>query len=453
MSTISIILDTRRIKKTNKYPVKLRVTFERVTEYYQTIFDLSKDDYEKLSASRIGSELQTVRDKLKGLERTAEQAVMELDPFTFHDFEKNFILNNKLFRPRQMKPELLLETEDKFDHSPFFKKFPILLEDHSKPGTVSMAYVMYIKKLLKEGRIATAVNYHGSYVSIKKFRGDVRFTDITPSYLTQYENWLINQSVSKTTVGMYLRPLRALFNEAIEEGIIKREKCYPFGRRKYRIPTSKNIKKALDLNDIKKIYYYECDPELESEQRAKDYWLFSYFGNGMNPKDIACLKYKNIHDDYLIFERSKTERAMRSDPKPITVFLTEDMKAIIERWGNKNKSSNKYIFPVMEDGMSPLRQYELLQLFVGFINDWMKRIIKKLGIDKKATTYVARHTFSTVLKRSGASTEYIQEALGHTDVKTTENYLDSFGKEVKREFANRLTSFKKEEMIKEGFID
>ena len=67
--------------------------------------------------------------------------------------------------------------------------------------------------------------------------------------------------------------------------------------------------------------------------------------------------------------------------------------------------------------------------------------MEKLGIDKKATTFVARHTFSTVMKRSGASTEYIQEALGHADTKTTENYLDSFGKEIKKEFANRLTSF------------
>ena len=53
----------------------------------------------------------------------------------------------------------------------------------------------------------------------------------------------------------------------------------------------------------------------------------------------------------------------------------------------------------------------------------MKRILKKLEIDKKVTTYVARHTFSTVLKRSGASTEFIQEALGHSNIKTTENYL------------------------------
>jgi len=118
------------------------------------------------------------------------------------------------------------------------------------------------------------------------------------------------------------------------------------------------------------------------------------------------------------------------------------MKAIIERWGNKDKSPNNYIFPIMEPGISPLRQYDLMQLLVGFINEWMKRILKNLGINKKGTTYVARHTFSTVLKRSGASTEYIQEALGHADIKTTENYLDSFGKEVKKEFAQRLTSFK-----------
>ena len=76
---------------------------------------------------------------------------------------------------------------------------------------------------------------------------------------------------------MYTRPLRAIFDAAIEDGIIKK-KCYPFGRRKYRIPTSKNTKKALNLNDIKKIYYYVCDPKNESEQRARDYWLFSYFG-------------------------------------------------------------------------------------------------------------------------------------------------------------------------------
>jgi integrase/recombinase XerD len=452
-ATISIILDTRRIKKSNKYPIKLRVTFERIGEYYQTIFDLSKEEYDKLPASRISNELQSIRDKLKEIERTAENAVSNLNPFTFKEFEKDYIQNNSLFRQRKVKQFLPAENKNEFDYSLFVKKFPILLEENLKPGTIFFTYLGFIKKVIMEGRISSAMYYHCSYVSLKKFRGNVRFEEITVPFLNEYENWLANRNISKTTIGMYLRPLRTIFNEAIEEGIIKREKCYPFGRRKYRIPASKNTKKALDLNDLKKIYYYDCDPHNESEQKAKDFWLFSYFGNGMNPKDIAGLKYKNIHGEYLVFERSKTERALRNDPKPITVFINDDMKTIIERWGNKDKSPNNYIFPVMESGISPLRQYELMQLFVSFINDWMKRILKNLGIDKKATTYVARHTFSTVLKRSGASTEYIQEALGHSNIKTTENYLDSFDMEVKKEFAQRLISFKKEPLLQSDLID
>jgi len=39
----------------------------------------------------------------------------------------------------------------------------------------------------------------------------------------------------------------------------------------------------------------------------------------------------------------------------------------------------------------------------------------------------------------------MQEALGHTDKKTTENYLDSFDNELKKEFAFKLLSFKEQD--------
>ncbi len=76
----------------------------------------------------------------------------------------------------------------------------------------------------------------------------------------------------------------------------------------------------------------------------------------------------------------------------------------------------------------------------------MARIKNQLQIEKKLTTIVSRHSFSTQMKRSGASTEFIQEALGHSDKKTTENYLDSFENEIKKEYAAKLIAFKTDDI-------
>ena len=58
-----------------------------------------------------------------------------------------------------------------------------------------------------------------------------------------------------------------------------------------------------------------------------------------------------------------------------------------------------------------------MQLLVRLINDHMKLIAAELGIKTNITTYDAKHSFATVLKLSGASTEFISEALGHSNLK------------------------------------
>lgn len=441
LASLSIILDTRRIKsKTKKYPLKLRVTHDRKSRYYLTIYDLKEEEYAKLNAPNAAANLKAIRDKLKEIERAADTAAKELSPFQFEGFEKEFISGNPDFLQRKAIREAKVEGNYGYDVAQYEHRFPIFKEKNMPAGTLLVTFRSYIDKLLRQDRIGSAVCYQTSYYSFQKFRGNSLFVDVTVDYLNEYEKWMLRQDYSKTTIGIYVRSLRTIFNEAIEDGIIKRDK-YPFGRRRYQIPTSRNVKKALTLEDVSKIYYYEAT--CKQEQWAKDFWLFSYFGNGINPKDIAFLKYKNFDGDYFVFERAKSEKATRSDPKPITVFITDDMRAIMDRWANKDNSPNNYVFPILEPGLTALRQYELIELFIQSINDWLVKIRKKLKIEKRLTTYVARHTFSTVLKRSGISTEFIQESLGHTNILTTEKYLDSFEKEVKREFISNLTAFKK----------
>lgn len=437
--SISIALDTRRAKKTGKFPVKLLAIFNRKPQRYQTIYDLSEAEFKALSAKQKSEGLKKMQECLKQLQRQAEEIAANLIPFTFAGFEKAFILNNPSFHQRKTIKEISALENHPFEQVMYNNRFPIFRLPKPEPDTILSVFLFYISKLLNEHRIRTAAQYQTTYNVRSRFSGNVRFVDINVLYLKRFEVWMLEHKYSKTTVGIYTRCLRALFNEAIFQGIIKRE-SYPFGRRLYQPPSSRNIKKALTLEDVSKIYYYI--PQNKQERKAKDFWLFSYFANGINPTDIMTLKYYNIEGEYLVFERAKTVNSTRLDPRPITVFISEDMRRIIDFWGNKDKSPDNYIFPWMEYNISPLRKVELCELFVYSINHWISKIAKKLGIEKKVSTYVARHTFSTILKRSGVSTEFIQESLGHTSMKTTESYLDSFEKSVKREYAQRLVAFK-----------
>lgn len=265
------------------------------------------------------------------------------------------------------------------------------------------------------------------------------FEKITPDFLMDYERWMLSEGNSLTTVGIYLRPLRALCKLAIEDGVLSQQN-YPFSKRKYQIPAGQNIKKALTLKDIQKIFDYQ--PVTDSEAKNRDLWLFSYLCNGINVKDIARLKYSNIQDGKITFIRAKTERTSKKNLKFIVAILNSEAKEIIQRWGNSLSTPNAYVFDILFEGVTPERERALVQQATKNINKYIKRISTSLGIEKNVTTYTARHSFSTILKRSGAPIEFIRESLGHHDLKTTESYLDSFEDDVKKQYASFLTNFK-----------
>lgn len=441
-----IILDKRRVKKTDKFPVKLRVTYKGTSRDFQTIFDMTEEDFGKLDASHPGKELREIRDRLNALRTKAETICGEMRGFTFEKFEFELFGGKHCLRAKKKKQESYVMLDSQFDVEPYKKRFSILTEEHPDKDHISYTYSQYIQNLLKQDRIASALKYQDSYNRLKKFGGNVTFEEIDITYLVRFEHWMLGRGSSKTTVGILLRSLRAVFNEAIDKKIIRRDDCYPFGRKRYMLPTSRKVKKALPLNVVEKIFNYE--PEMYKTRKAKAYWTFCYLGNGMNTKDMIHLKYKNIDGEYLTFERAKTERTSRGNPMPITVYLSEQMQAIISEWGDPDRDPENYIFPAMRKELNILEQYDLCTMIRTYINEGMEIIAKKLDIDQRVTNIVARHTFSTVLKRSGVSTEFIQESLGHTDKKTTENYLDSFEREMKKEVALKLTAFQPTKVVK-----
>ena len=398
------VLDTRRIKQNKTYPVKIRITFERKQQYYPTPYSLTESNFEKIMFGKRHSEAEKLlKQKITAFENKAIEVIETIPTFTWKAFEKHYLLNR------------------------------------GAKDSIAQSYTDYTKELRDAGQIGTAVAYECAISSLTKFDATAKFADITPDFLKKYEKWMLQKGNSATTISIYLRTLRTLFNNAIADGMLKKE-LYPFGRKKYEIPTGKNIKKALTLSDIELIYNYT--PETGGmDDMAKDYWIFMYLCNGINVKDLCLLKYENIRGDILEYERAKTARTKRT-VEPIRIVITEDVRKIIKKWGNKNKDAKNYIFPILPKGIEPARERQLIQQLTQVINCHMKSIAGKLEIENDVTTYAARHSFATILKRSGASTEFISESLGHSNLKTTQSYLAGFEDEHKRETIKALTAFK-----------
>lgn len=238
---------------------------------------------------------------------------------------------------------------------------------------------------------------------------------------------------------IYIRPLRTIINITKDNGAFRAE-AYPFGKRKYIIPTGKNIKKALAIDQIRQIFDYKVILG-SSMEKAKDFWIFTYLCNGINMMDIAYLKVKDLDPRSIRFVREKTKRTTKGDPIIITASRNSYINGILSKWGRKSISPEEYVFDIIERADAAEIARKKIQQFTKQVNKWMKRMGEELGFNLSLTTYVARHSFATILLRNGASMTLASQSLGHSNLITTQKYFAGFDLKSNEEFTRALTNF------------
>lgn len=443
---LTFYLDTRQKKsKGSVYPVKLRLYQPRTTKerLFRTGFELSeaefnqgylkndpaKDERKFNRKEKEALELQLL--KLGAVMQKAKDILDQLKVFSFSEFERRFY--NKA---------------SKLDVFTYFEEA--------------------IQKMKLEGRISTAETYSLALAKLKAFANDKRkkkldqleFDRITPEFLLSYESWMRNvKGHTDSTIGIYIRPLRTVFNTAISDpnsGV--NSEIYPFGQKKYSPPTGQNIKKALSPYQLRTLF--EIEPENDFQAKAKAFWFFSYLANGINFKDIAELRYSDLSSNRLAFVRSKTRNKTKASPTLIQAILPKFALNVVKQYGNPETKSG-LIFPILEEGEEPEKTMRKVKAFTRFVNQHMKKLAKgyneKLKQDRKEqgkeapeeaelipldiSTYWARHSFTTQAIRKGASMELLQESLGHKNLATTQNYFAGFTTEVKEQLSKSLLEF------------
>lgn len=394
--TTTIIVDQRYPrKKDGRCPVKLRVIINRKARYYGI------DKY--LYPEELTEKIYT--SKPKG------------------EYKKLL----KLFTDIQNRADIILEALE----NPSFDQFKRLFTQKGGGGNVRRYYDSYIAKLKEDNQHTTASTYLNAMNSLDATKGieKLNFRDITPEWLKDYQKKMLKDGRSVSTISIYLRTLRTLFNRAIDDGVVSKS-YYPFGRGKYQVPSARNNKRPLERWEIQTLAEYRGN---EKREMYRDFFLLSYSLMGLNFADLLSLKWDNIKqttnkDDgqetvikYLQILRKKTANTSLSDQYKIEIIINEYAQRIIDKYGK----GGKYIFSIMKPNDSEEEKIRKIKSFVRNCNQALKKIAKQTGINNNISTMFARHSAAVHGLEGGATIGDVSHALGHKDLKTTSNYITS----------------------------
>lgn len=260
------------------------------------------------------------------------------------------------------------------------------------------------------GKRQKAERYTYTLNSFCRFRNgkDLLIARLDSNVMIAYENYLKGNDLCINSTSFYMRNLRAIYNDAIEKGMI--EDGNPFKRVYTGI--DKTVKRAISLHtlrNIKQLDLTSCPPL----DLVRDLFMFSVYTRGMSFVDMAYLRKKDLHGGVLTYHRQKTGHLLR-------VKWEVMMQRIVDKY---DTGSSPYLLPIIKNSVDdPRRQYKSA---LRLMNKKLKEIGKMVGLVRPLTTYVARHAWASIAKEQHVPVSVISEAMGHNSENTTRIYLAS----------------------------
>lgn len=330
--------------------------------------------------------------------------------------KRNLILSNTKNKALKIIDEFVSDEED-YTLKDFEAKFT-----GDKINTKITVYDYFdttIALMNTSGRTGNSRSYKDTRNSFFSFHQDkgLSFKNLNVGLLERYEAYLRSRNNQDSGIAFRMRSIRAIFNSAIRNGIVKPE-YYPFDKYKISKLKGKGLKRALSRDEIKKILDADISerPDLID---AKNYFIFSYFTRGANFVDLMKMKKESIQGENIEYIRSKTKGRF-------VIKIMPPVQAVLDYYASNNNMTD-YIFPILlKNGLSPMqienRKHKTLSKF----NKDLKELAKLAKVDKNVTSYVIRHSFATNLKQLGVATDLISTSLGHSNLEITQSYLKEF---------------------------
>ncbi len=202
--------------------------------------------------------------------------------------------------------------------------------------------------------------------------------------------YIKDKNYSPQTINQYLNAIKFFYKEIIKSQF---KLDIKFSKKSKKLPV------VLSRQEITEI--------IKNIINKKHKLLISLsYGAGLRVSEVVDLKIKDIElNEFVIHIKEAKGKKDR-----ITVFpekLYNELQSIILNGGKDN-----YIFASERGGKLTTRTAQKI----------FENALKKAGIKKDATFHSLRHSFATHLLENGVDVRYVQELLGHSNIRTTQLY-------------------------------
>ena len=393
MSTIAIVLDTRRSLSNGEYPLKIRYSHDDSTFYINLKQHLPKSHWDAKSQRVRSSHPLATQLNLKFSQQVVDLQKVVLDL------------------------ELAGET-------PTVNAVKKRLESTSSTNCMFEYGNRLIAQLRDSRQYGNARTLEDSLRKLRHFivKPPFGFDQLTYKFLREFESSMLAEGLKVNSISVYLRSLRAMFNKAIKEGIVDRS-VYPF--HDFKIKSERTVNRSLPMDVFQKLATFPLDP-LSATWRFRQLFLISYTLMGISFVDMAFLQHENRHGDRLIYRRKKTGKIYSIKMTPHCTKLIDEL------WANVPPSKTKYILPILSSDVQNLNElmHHSREVYHR-CNKYLKKLATVMQLEYKLSTYWSRYSWANHARDLGYSKDLIAEGLGHEyGNRVTGIYLDNYASSV-----------------------
>ncbi len=200
----------------------------------------------------------------------------------------------------------------------------------------------------------------------------------------------LNKKQSPQTINLALNSIKFFYSEVLKN---PQKINLKFAKRSKKLPT------VLSHTEIKKIIGACDNPK---------YRLMISLGYacGLRVSEVITLKVADLDIDELVVH-IKNAKGRKDRISILPNKLQNDLRNIIA-----GKNANDFVFDSNRNGK--LTTTSLQKMF--------RKSLAKTDIKKPATFHSLRHSFATHLLENGTDVRYVQELLGHANIRTTQIY-------------------------------